>query len=99
MQLLKSTLLFLIICLSMLPEAQASHLRAGEITAKRISTTTLTYRVTLTTYTDQINGIQANEAANTSQFYFGVTGVGLYEVKRTRKFLINSGTMSNIYDT
>ncbi|MBA4854120.1 gliding motility-associated C-terminal domain-containing protein, partial [Emticicia sp. BO119] len=99
MQLLKSTLLFLIVSLSILPQVQASHLRAGEITAKRISATTLTYRVTLTTYTDQINGVQANEAANTSDFSFGVTGVGLYQVKRTRKFLINAGTMCNVYDT
>ncbi|RYU91040.1 gliding motility-associated C-terminal domain-containing protein, partial [Emticicia agri] len=99
MQLLKSTILFLIVSLSALTQVQASHLRAGEITAKRISSTTLTYRVTLTTYTDQINGVQANEAANTSQFSFGVTGVGLYEVKRTRKFLINRGTMCNVYDT
>jgi len=99
MQLLKSTLLFLIVSLSILPKVQASHLRAGEITAKRISSATPTYRITLTTYTDQINGVQANEAANTSQFSFGVTGVGLYDVKRTRKFLINSGTMCNVYDT
>jgi gliding motility-associated-like protein len=79
--------------------ANATHLRAGEITAKRISNTTLTYRVTLTTYTDQINGVQANEGQNFVKFYFGVTGVPLYDVKRKKKFLINASTMCNVYDT
>ncbi|WP_238807832.1 T9SS type B sorting domain-containing protein [Emticicia aquatica] len=77
----------------------ATHIRAGEITAKRISNTSLTYRVTLTTYTDQINGVQANEGQNFVKFYFGVTGVPLYDVKRKKKTLINASTMCNVYDT
>ena len=77
----------------------ATHLRAGEITAKRISNTSLTYRVTLTTYTDQVNGVQANEGQNFVKFYFGVTGVPLYDVKRKKKTLINAATMCNVYDT
>ncbi|PLK42057.1 hypothetical protein, partial [Emticicia sp. TH156] len=90
MRILRFTLFFFIAGLLIAPQVQATHLRAGEITAKRISSTTLTYRVTLTTYTDQINGYIANDAANTSQFSFGVTGVPLFEVKRRKKFLINS---------
>lgn len=77
----------------------ATHLRAGEITAKRISSTTLTYRITLTTYTDQVNGIQANEAQNFVKFCFGINGVPIYEVKRKKKQLINISTMCNVYDT
>ncbi|RFS13488.1 gliding motility-associated C-terminal domain-containing protein, partial [Emticicia sp. C21] len=99
MKALKFTLFCLIITLLAATKTNATHLRAGEITAKRISATTLTYRVTLTTYTDQINGVQANEGANFVKFSFGVTGVPLYDVKRKKKFLINSGTMCNVYDT
>ncbi|MBA4853958.1 gliding motility-associated C-terminal domain-containing protein, partial [Emticicia sp. BO119] len=99
MKALKFTLFCFIIIVLAATKTHATHLRAGEITAKRISATTLTYRVTLTTYTDQINGVQANEGANFVKFYFGVTGVPLYDVKRKKKFLINSGTMCNVYDT
>lgn len=89
----------IIISIFVISEAKATHLRAGEITAKRISNTSLTYRVTLTTYTDQINGVAANEGQNFVKFYFGVTGVPLYDVKRKKKTLINAGTMCNVYDT
>ncbi|PLK42183.1 hypothetical protein C0V77_21970, partial [Emticicia sp. TH156] len=99
MKALKFSFFSVIFSFFAISQVQATHLRAGEITAKRISSTTLTYRITLTTYTDQINGVQANDAANTSQFSFGVTGVPLFEVKRRKKFLINSGTMCNVYDT
>ena len=99
MKALKFTIFTFIISLLSLFHANATHLRAGEITAKRISNTSLTYRVTLTTYTDQINGVQANEGQNFVKFYFGVTGVPLYDVKRKKKFLINASTMCNVYDT
>jgi len=81
--------------------AWATHLRAGEITARRISSTALTYRVTLTTYTDQINGVQANESQNTVFFYFGLSSNQniSYEVNRTRRVLVNNSTMLNVYDT
>ncbi|MER0441615.1 gliding motility-associated C-terminal domain-containing protein [Emticicia sp. W12TSBA100-4] len=99
MKALKFILLSFIIGLFAISNARATHIRAGEITAKRISTTSLTYRVTLTTYTDQINGVTANEGQNTVNFYFGVTGVPLYTVKRKKKTLINASTMCNVYDT
>lgn len=79
-------------------QAFATHLRAGEITVKRVSTTSLTFRVTLTTYTDEINGKQANEAQNSVKIYFGVSNIN-YEVKRRRKFAINASTVANVYDT
>ena len=90
--------LILISCLSV-SKLMATHIRAGEITAKRISNTSLTYRVTLTTYTDQIGGITANDGQNTVDFFFGITGVPVYKVKRRKKVLINSSTMCNVYDT
>ena len=99
MKALKFILFSFIICLLAIYPARATHIRAGEITAKRISNTSLTYRVTLTTYTDQINGVTANEGQNTVNFYFGVTGVPLYTVKRKKKTLINASTMCNVYDT
>ena len=99
MKSLKFTIITFIISLLSFFHANATHIRAGEITAKRISNTTLTYRVTLTTYTDQINGIAANDGQNFVKFSFGVTGVPLYDVKRKKKFLINASTMCNVYDT
>ena len=99
MKALKFILFSFIVCLLAIYPARATHIRAGEITAKRISNTSLTYRVTLTTYTDQINGVTANEGQNTVNFYFGVTGVPLYTVKRKKKTLINASTMCNVYDT
>ena len=87
MKALKFILFSFIICLLAIYPARATHIRAGEITAKRISNTSLTYRVTLTTYTDQINGVTANEGQNTVNFYFGVTGVPLYTLKRKKKTL------------
>ncbi len=99
MKALKFILFSFVIGLLTIFTARATHIRAGEITAKRISNTSLTYRVTLTTYTDQINGVTANEGQNTVNFYFGVTGVPLYTVKRKKKTLINTSTMCNVYDT
>lgn len=99
MKALKFIFFSIIISVFTFSKAQATHLRAGEITAKRISNTSLTYRVTLTTYTDQINGVAANDGQNFVKFYFGVTGVPLYDVKRKKKTLINAATMCNVYDT
>jgi gliding motility-associated-like protein len=79
----------------------ATHLRAGEITAKRISSTQLTYKITLITYTDQINGRPANDGQGTVNFYFGfsTSKVEAFTVKRKKKLPINASTMCNVYDT
>ncbi len=76
----------------------ATHLRAGEITVQRVPGPSLTYRVTLTTYTDEINGRPANEAQNSVKIYFGVNNIG-YDVRRKKKTLISSSTVCNVYDT
>jgi gliding motility-associated-like protein len=93
---------YLILFLLILPSLSfATHLRAGEITASRISSTDLTYRVTLTTYTDQINGRAANDGQETVSFYFGFSTnrVEAFKVTRKKKFLISPSTMCNVYDT
>jgi gliding motility-associated-like protein len=56
-------------------DASATHFRAGEITAKRISSTNLTYEVTLTAYFDvSPSGIDAAKQATYVEFYFGTDG-------------------------
>jgi gliding motility-associated-like protein len=79
----------------------ATHLRAGEITAKRISMNSLTYRITLTTYTDEINGKNANDTENSVNFYFGFTTTNVVNivVPRTKSRLISPSTKCNVYET
>lgn len=79
----------------------ATHIRAGEITAERISNTSLTYRVTLTTYTDEVGGKSANEAQEDVDFYPGFinNGVVSYKVPRVEKVLISPTTVRNTYVT
>jgi gliding motility-associated-like protein len=99
---MRKTFHLLLTMLLALPFASfATHLRAGEITAKRVSDTQLTYKVTLTTYTDQINGRAANDGQETVSFYFGFSTnkVESYNVSRKKKFLISPTTMCNVYDT
>lgn len=81
--------------------ANATHLRAGEITAKRISNTTLTYRVTLTTYTDELAGKPANDGQENVNFYFGLssTQVETARVSRKSRTQISASTVVNVYDT
>ncbi|WP_162628208.1 T9SS type B sorting domain-containing protein [Arcticibacterium luteifluviistationis] len=82
-------------------QAHATHIRAGEITAERISNTSLTYRVTLTTYTDEVGGRSANEAQEDVDFYPGFVnnGVVSYKVPRSQKVLISPTTVRNTYVT
>ena len=50
---LLSSLIGLLFSLLVLPfSAQATHLRAGEITLERVSCTDLTFKITITVYTD-----------------------------------------------
>ncbi|MCY7349243.1 MAG: gliding motility-associated C-terminal domain-containing protein [Cytophagaceae bacterium] len=51
--------------------ARATHIRAGEVTARRISETSLTYEFTITTYTDVVNGFQANQQETDLNICFG----------------------------
>jgi gliding motility-associated-like protein len=94
-------LTLLLVSLFAFNEAHATHIRAGEITAKRISNTTLTYRVTLTTYTDEINGKAANDGQETVFFYFGLSSnqIESAEVRRKSRTQISASTVVNVYDT
>lgn len=98
---LKNIIIYILILGTVPFVVKATHLRAGEITATRTSSTQLTYKVTLTTYTDQINGRAANDGQETVNFYFGfsTSRVENYKVTRKKKFLINPSTMCNVYDT
>jgi hypothetical protein len=98
---MKKKLYILILIIAFPILSFATHLRAGEITAKRISNTTLTYKITLTTYTDQINGRAANDGQENVSFYFGfaTNRVEAFKVSRKKKTLINPTTICNVYDT
>jgi gliding motility-associated-like protein len=51
--------------------AMATHIRAGEITARRISLTSATYEIKLTAYFDMENGKNAADAQNSAWFTIG----------------------------
>ena len=62
---------FLLLLLITGYQASATHIRAGEITARRISATSLTYEIKLTAYFDIVNGEGAAAAQNTVNFVIG----------------------------
>lgn len=75
--------------------SQATHLKGGEITVKRISDKTLTYEFTLTTYTENN---RANQDQGDVNFCFG-DGTAIFKAKRCcgTPVDIGNGTMKNIY--
>ena len=75
--------------------AQATHLKGGEITVKRISDRTLTYEFTLTTYTENN---RANQDQTEVNFCFG-DGTTIYKAKRCcgTPTDIGNGTLKNLY--
>ncbi|WP_332368658.1 PKD domain-containing protein [Spirosoma telluris] len=78
--------------------SQATHVRAGEITTKRISQTSLTYQITFTAYFDEVGGKPASDIAESYTFCFGDGSTA--EVKRFSRKFINSNTSSvDIYTT
>ena len=80
------SLYFLFLC-SLSFAAQATHLKGGEITVKRISDKTLTFEFTLTTYTENN---RANVEQNTVNFCFG-DGSSILSAKRSAGYPINLG--------
>lgn len=93
--LLRSGLLLIFLILSVF-EAQATHVRAGEITAKRISTTSLTYEITFTGYFDLQNGKPAADAQVDVKFFIG--DVGPFTVPRKLPITdIGNNTSRNEY--
>ncbi|XWW46240.1 gliding motility-associated C-terminal domain-containing protein [Fibrella sp. USSR17] len=78
---------------------QATHVRAGEITTRRITGTGtgLTYEITLTAYYDIQNGRDAAESADEVLFCFG-DGTSI-NVPRTSITSLNRATTINVYRT
>ncbi|WP_298610034.1 gliding motility-associated C-terminal domain-containing protein [uncultured Spirosoma sp.] len=72
--------------------SQATHVRAGEITTKRVSATSLTYIITFTAYYDEVKGRQAADQAEPYTLCFG-DGTTL-DVKRASRRYINGRTSS-----
>lgn len=80
-------------------ESKATHFRAGEITAKRISATSLTYEVKLTAYFDIEKGKPAADAAVNVDFYFGTDGPKRVDRVPGSVRNIGNGTTVNEYVT
>ena len=76
---------------------QATHVRAGEITTKRVSNTSLTYSMTLTAYYDEIGGRDAARDASNVLFCFG-DGTQR-QVDRVSIRQLGRGTSINSYTT
>jgi len=72
--------------------ANATHLRAGQITAERISNTSLTYRITITIYMDRGQGNADSPFLN---IFFGDGNSA--EVRRVSEEFIGNSTSRNIY--
>ena len=66
------------VCLSVFStnESYATHMRGGEISIRRISTTSLTYEFTLTIYCDVVGGATAWRDQKDANFCFG-DGLGI----------------------
>ncbi|MEZ0484898.1 gliding motility-associated C-terminal domain-containing protein [Fibrella aquatica] len=77
---------------------QATHVRAGEITTRRLNRpgAGLTYEITLTAYYDIIEGSGAAQAADNVDFCFG-DGTPSRQVPRESIRPLNRGTSINIY--
>lgn len=91
---------FFALCIFNALHSYATHVRAGEITAERISDKDLTYKLILNTYHDEIGGRMASEGQNDVTFcirpFSGGTGSTLL-VKRTFRRAINIATTLNIF--
>ncbi|WP_266364043.1 T9SS type B sorting domain-containing protein [Tellurirhabdus rosea] len=76
----------------------ATHVRAGEITTRRISNTSLTYEITVTLYFDEVGGRGASETEDDFPLCFG-DGTPSFPVPRVERRPINRNTTINIYRT
>jgi gliding motility-associated-like protein len=79
----------------------ATHFRAGEITARRLSLNVPTYEIKLTGYFDEIGGKQAADNQNTIVFTIGtIQGTGtpfFLEAPRVSRVNIGNNTTQNVY--
>ena len=98
-----STLLFSFLSiLSIGFDAHATHLRAGEITARRISSTALTYEITVTTYHDEGGGQTASAGQKDVDLCIKPFGTGFgttFKVPRIEFKIISKNTSRNIFRT
>ncbi|GAB3561514.1 hypothetical protein GCM10027578_02370 [Spirosoma luteolum] len=78
---------------------QATHVRAGEITTRRLSATSLTYEVTLTTYYDEQKGQQAARDANEYTFCFGDGTTEVVKRLLPIRYLNGRTSSINVYRT
>ncbi len=89
-------ILFFFLLLLAATQAHATHVRAGEITARRISTTSLTYEITFTGYFDMENGKSAADGQIDIKVFVG--SVGPISVPRKQPIAnIGNNTTKNEY--
>ena len=102
MKLVYTLFLFLLAIVFTGFDARATHLRAGEITAKSISNTSLTYEITVTTYHDEDGGKTASAGQKDIDLCIKPFGTGIgttFKVLRIEFKLISKNTSRNIFRT
>ena len=77
-------------------QVTASHLRGGYVQARSISTTALTYEVTVTLYLDEVQGGSASTGADELSLCFG-DGTTQSVVRLSRRFTNDRITSINTY--
>ncbi|GEM_PF-78361 len=91
----KILLIFLLCNYFLLESIQASHIRAGDLTAVRISDVGLTYKFTATIYTDD-DGVPPDEEV---EFLFGVSPDETPQLfRRVAQRAVGNSTTMNIYE-
>jgi gliding motility-associated-like protein len=80
--------------------AFATHLRGGEITLKRLSDNSLAYKITVTTYTDYVGGLAANNNQNEVDIVIYNAGqrVAFFKIQRQSRSRIRDDTEKNVYE-
>lgn len=79
--------------------SRATHVRAGEITTRRLSATSLSYEVTLTAYYDEQRGREAAANAQAVDFCFGDKSTENVPRQLPIRFLNGRTSSINIYRT
>ncbi|QJD80914.1 T9SS type B sorting domain-containing protein [Spirosoma rhododendri] len=80
-------------------ESRATHVRAGEITTRRLSATSLTYEITLTAYFDEQRGREAAATTTEVDFCFGDNSTEKVSRLAPIRFLNGRTSSINIYRT
>lgn len=77
----------------------ATHLRGGEVTLKRLPGNALSFEITVTTYTDKVGGIGANNAQNEVPIRIFNNGVlvATFNIRRGPRRDIRADTEINVY--